>query len=200
MLGTLLFVAVALSIMQEYEGSSFTIAYMTMVCGMLVLNTISVDEFDKSVTFLMTMPIDRTIYAKEKYVFSLVCSLFGWLASTLLCIVLNGSQAKAILIQAAAIFVILSVFQMAILPVQLKFGGEKGRMVLLGIIAFLVLFFIFVKKIGGEIQIDIIFGEMVHYLNSGNKWIFSIGACSIWFICFILSLSISKEIMKKKEF
>lgn len=203
MLAVLLFVAVGLSFMHEDNDAVFVIAYMTMVCGMLVLNTISVDEYDKSIVFLMTMPIDRTIYTKEKYIFAFGCSMFGWLVSTMLCMVWKGGQTIEILMQAALIFVALSFFQMLILPVQLKFGGDKGRIALLGIVAFLVLLFLAAKEIGNSVlagQAEAFVQEAANYLNSINRLVLGIAAGLLWIVCLAVSVTVSKRIMEKKEF
>lgn len=105
-----------------------------MLCGSLVLTTISTDEFDKSTTFIMTLPISKKTYAVEKYVFSFGCSIAGWLVSTVACIFMAGSDTTELIKAAILIYTVVSLFQLVMIPVQLKFGGENGRMALMGII------------------------------------------------------------------
>lgn len=201
----LLLVAALLLVTQGKENATFIIGYMTMVCGMLVLSTISADEFDKSGTFLMTLPIDRSTYAKEKYIFAFGSSLAGWVLATIPCMLMQIHAGKEVLLQAAAIFAVISVFQLVMLPIQLKFGGENGRMVLLGMFAFLAILIFLIDKIGkivfaNEAESEHFFLQVVNRLSSLNGWSIGITVCILWALCFAISLSISQKIMRKKEF
>ena len=198
----LLGVAMFALFMMENENTSFIIGYMTMVCGMLVWNTISMDEYDKSSAFLMTLPIDRDMYAKEKYVVAFGCSLAGWLIATALCVFLRINHVKEILIQAVAILLILSLVQLVMLPVQLKYGGEKGRMVVIGMVLFVCASIIGIGKIGEILFIDTesVYISIINWLSSLHVWVFVIAGCILWGLCFVISLTVSERIMRKKEF
>lgn len=201
----LLMVAALLLVTQGRENATFLIGYMTMVCGMLVLSTISMDEFDKSCTFLMTLPVDRNTYATEKYVFAFGGSLVGWAVATIPCVFLQLSAGKEVLLQAVLIFAVISLFQLVMLPIQLKFGGENGRMVLLGMFAFLAILVFIIDKVGkiifaSEAEAEQFLLQAVDRLSSLNNWSIGIAACILWLICFAISLSISQKIMRKKEF
>lgn len=197
-------IALFLLFIQGVENYAFIIAYTTMVAGMLVLGTISSDEYDGSNAFFMTMPIDRTIYAKEKYAFSLGCSLAGWLFATVLCMALNRSHAMEVLAQAAAIFLLLSLFQFAILPVQLKFGGDNGRMVLVGILAGIMAVAVLCRKIADAVfqgdGVEELFARANRWLSAQNGWALGLFACIGWLAGLCISLAISQRIMQKKEF
>lgn len=198
----MLLMAVMLTFTQKEEGASFIIAYITMICGTLVLTTISVDEFDKSIAFLMAMPIDRSLYATEKYVFSFGCSLIGCVVSSVFCMVFTKLSVAAIFQQAVLVYLILSLFQMVMIPVQLKFGGEMGRMVLIGIVVGAVLLGTVASKMLGTNQPVAIGKEMlvsfIQKIASFNRW--GIVAAVVWITCILISLMISRNIMKKKEF
>lgn len=199
---SVLFIIMVFLMMGE-ERATFLIAYVTMMCGMLVLNTISTDEFDKSITFLMTMPIDRTIYAKEKYVFAFLSSLFGWLITTIPCVVLSWNQAKELLVVAAAIFAVLYFLQMVMLPIQLKFGSDKGRMVLFGIVALVVIFSMAAKKMGDSVyaeQAKNLLYQMINWVSSLNGWVIGAAVALLYVICFAVSFIVSVGIMNRKEF
>ena len=59
LIGILLCMIVFVFFLQEDDMEGFIISFVTMLSSTLVLSTISIDEFDKSVMFLMTMPIKR---------------------------------------------------------------------------------------------------------------------------------------------
>ena len=198
-------VALILVATQVAENASFIIGYMTMVSGMLVLNIISSDEYDKSNAFLMTMPVNCDIYAMEKYLFSIGCSLIGWLIGTIICFILQRNQALETLVQAVVIFLVLSLFQLIMLPIQLKYGGEKGRMVLVGMIAFIMSVIFMFEQITkmifpSQTEAEEVFLRLMNWLSTMNKWVFGLLICFGWLICFSISLTISKKIIKKKEF
>ena len=63
---------------------TFVMYYVTMMCGFLVLSTMSYDDFDNGMAYLMTLPVSRKTYVREKYVFGLGCVGAGWVVSALL--------------------------------------------------------------------------------------------------------------------
>ena len=200
---SILFIAMIFLITMGEESATFFISYMTVMCGMLVLNTISTDEFDKSITFLMTMPIDRMVYAKEKYVFAFFGSLLGWMIATIPCVVLRWNQAMEILISAAVTFAVLYLFQMLMLPITLKFGTDKGRMVLFIIAAVVVIFCMMAKKMEGSAYAEqgkSLLYHMINWMSLLNGWVVGVFVCLLYVICFFVSFVISVRIMEKKEF
>ncbi len=67
-------VVAAISLFYLFLGGNsvnFFVAYVTLIAVILVLNTISFDDFDHGMAFLMTLPIQRETYVLEKYVFGL---------------------------------------------------------------------------------------------------------------------------------
>lgn len=112
---------------------AFIIGYVTTVFFMFVLTSISYDEMDHSISFLFTLPISRKTYVREKYVFSLLCGLAGLVFSTVICFLLGGLFQNMQLIGpdflpiALMIYLVLLFLVAIMLPIQLKFGGDNGR-------------------------------------------------------------------------
>lgn len=206
LIALVLLLAVMLTITQNQkeEGAAFVISYVTMIFGTLVLNTISVDEFDKSIAFLMTMPIDKSLYATEKYIFALGGGLVGCMISSVFCAIAMKFSIVDIVNQAILIYLVLSLFQMVLLPVQLKFGGDVGRMVLIGIVvAFILLCTIASKVMGNHLfmaQTKEGILQLIQKIASLDRWVILGAAVAIWMGCLFSSVVISKNIMKKKEF
>lgn len=116
-------------------SAAFVISYVTIVFFMFVLTSISYDELDHSISFLFTLPISRKTYVLEKYVFSLVCGMIGLVFSLAICIVI-GMVKNIDLVGPDFIPVALGIYLMLLfivalmLPIQLKFGGDNGRIAL----------------------------------------------------------------------
>lgn len=116
-------------------SAAFVIGYVTIIFFMFVLTSISYDELDHSISFLFTLPISRKTYVLEKYVFSLVCGMIGLVFSSVICVVI-GRVKNMDLVGPDFIPVALSIYLMLLfivalmLPIQLKFGGDNGRIAL----------------------------------------------------------------------
>ena len=203
LIAVILLLAVMLTTLKGEDAVSFIVSFATMICGTMVLNTISLDEFDKSVVFLMTMPIERGIYVIEKYIFALGSGLFGCVLSSTFCILFVRFPAFVILQQASMIFLVLSFFLLIILPVQLKFGSDMGRIVLFGIVIFFVLLANLIAKVGEENffgQLKEKGNQLFQWILSCDQWVLCLIALVLWGGCLFLSIAISKNIIKKKEY
>ena len=108
----------------------FVISYATFIAAMFVISSISYDEFNNGNAFLFTLPVTRTGYVKEKYLFAATLATGAWLAATILSIVVVFIQGTEVIILewflTAAIMMVL-----IIIPVQLKFGQSKGNVAML---------------------------------------------------------------------
>ena len=116
----------------------FVIGWITMIMGIFSLSTLSYDEYDNCMPFLMSMPVSRRTYAAEKYLFGLLCGFSGWLFSAVIGLLKNlvmhtlSENAETIL--TTLIFLpLLLILLSCCIPVELKWGAERGRMYLLGI-------------------------------------------------------------------
>ncbi len=187
------------------EAASFVISFITMICGMLVMTTISTDEFDKSTIFLMTMPIKKSTYALEKYVFAFGCNLSGWGISTLLCILIQKEGKLELLQTALILLAVFCLFQMILLPIQLKYGGEKGRIVLIIVAGVIFASALLLEKgktliFSSEAEADAWIVGIMTKIQEISLWKIAAGAALLWIVVLVISYSISKRIMEKKEF
>ncbi len=128
------------------SGGAFVTGYMSFLGVLLSLSTISFDEADNGLPFLMTMPVTRRTYAVSKYVTGAICCLIFWLASLLLLVVISivkGISVELVqFVKDAILFLPMAMVVLSVMvPLQLKFGAEKARLVLIllfGICAALV--------------------------------------------------------------
>ncbi len=143
-----LFIALAFVLGFTMHGT-FIVGYLPFLFAILAISTISYDELDNGYAFLMTLPIDAKVYVKEKFIFCFFFVTISWIGSVILYAVSNSI--KEIPMDFISIFPELFTFLFMgycvcalMIPIQIKFGLEKSRIVmaLFGAFVFLIAFII----------------------------------------------------------
>lgn len=119
-----------------YDNPVFCIAYVSMMFSFFTLSTFSYDLYENGITYLLTLPVTRKAYVREKYLFGLLVSVVPWCFCNIAqCAVMavKGSETELMEYLAGAIAGLALVFLMMALeiPIQLRFGPEKSRMITL---------------------------------------------------------------------
>lgn len=114
----------------------FVISYATFVAETFVVSSISYDEFNNGNAFLFTLPVTRTGYVKEKYLFATTLAAGTWLVTTILSIAFVLIQGTEVVIlewflTAAMILLVALMMVLIIIPVQLRFGQNRGNVAML---------------------------------------------------------------------
>lgn len=198
----LLFIAMAIVMQINMENASFIIGYMTLCGSMAVLNTISYDEFDNGNPFLFSLPISRKGYALEKYIFGFITGgaslLLAVIVSIIFGIVKNTFSAYDTAITAIVYLSLLAIMLSVMLPIQLKFGGEKRMYVIFaGAGVFAVFGFLALK---GSRLLGIDLDSLAESLSTVSSWVMALSAAAIAALAVLISIRISISIMNKKEF
>ncbi len=197
------FFAFFLLIMQQEEMESAVISYITMLGGTMVLSTISTDEFDKSVMFMLTMPVKRSTYAVEKYVFSLLCSSISCGVVTFVCCLTSGNAWQTLQV-AFVIWLVLLFFQLLIIPVTLKFGGENGRIFLMGFVVAVIGIGFAISKFNEMIftkeTVSVWTQEIFRFFNALQPVEVMVTALVGFIVCAVISIKCSIGIMEKREY
>lgn len=196
-------IVIALIVMMTTKNPSFAVGYVTFVFPMFTLSTISYDEFDNGYAFLFTLPITKKEYIFEKYIFGLLLGGIVWLCVTVITMIYQmvtvpGFSAKDWLVSSAFLISIMVLLLSVVIPVVLKFGGDKSRIVLMLIVgAFIAIAFV-VNALFDSLQVDPGegFRQMVSFLDTG----FMLGGVFIVLIVILLiSIRISMRIIQRKE-
>ena len=178
------------------EDGSFMTAWMAIISSFFAISSLAYDEYDNCYPFLMSLPVNGRIYAIEKYVFGFICGFGAWLYSVAVYFIIGFikgavSDFGSELLQLA---IFIPVFMLLIdfsLPLNMKYGNERGRMVIL--IVWVVIFggvFIANKLLGFEL-------DTVGML-SGPALIVIIYAATA--VITAASVLLSIKVMEKKEF
>ncbi len=180
----------------------FTTGFMAFVSSLFAISSISYDEFDNGNAFLFSLPFSRRTYAVEKYIFGAILGCCAWILALLITTVIgvfkgvypDAETALSACFILAMMFLILALM----LPFQLKFGGERGRIVLIGCIAFLAAAGTLIIK-GLELMgIDLL--AILDAMPTVNAGILSVIVLLIALLLFGISCLISVGIVQKKEF
>lgn len=127
------------------------VGYITMLLSIFTLSTISYDEFENGMSFIMTLPIKRNTYVQEKYLFAGLTTILSSVGSSILAAILGIVRNTPIdakeLIGGSYIIILMAWFVLAIaIPMQIKFGSEKGRIAMMLTLGGLFAFIIFAAK------------------------------------------------------
>ena len=167
---------------------SFATGYILMVLTILSLSTISYDEANHGLKTLFTLPISKSDYVKEKYLFSLIITGIGFVFVTILgCFSKSGFMETLIILSTALFLLAIS------LPFQLKEGNEKGRIVLLVVVFGCTFLFAFLNRFFSEF-----FESIEETLNALDPTMFSVGLLITSFIIYFISMLISIRVYNKR--
>lgn len=195
-------IAIAFVISLLTEDTTFMLGFISFITSMFTISTISYDEFDNGNAFLFTLPIDRKKYAAEKYVFGMLlggCSLF---IAIILAIILNliekSDTISNILISGGMLLPFILLLLSILIPFQLKFGSEKGRIVISAVFSIVFLISFVLGKSIGMLGINI--AEVINRISL-------LGAGGLFILIFVISMivvlfsmKVSISVMNKKEF
>ncbi len=200
-----LILLIAIMLAFTVTDMAFIITYVTIIFSSYTVTTISYDEANNGNAFLMTLPFDRSIYVKEKYLFAIIIISIIFISTTLITAIYQNFTIQNFntlewILSCTLVLPIVFLMLSFMIPLHLKFGGEKARSILLTSIGIIFVGgFLIVKFI--EI-ININLTTLMSVLNSyfSDDFIISIYVFLISVIVMIVSYFISQHIIKHKEY
>ncbi|MBQ3036341.1 MAG: ABC-2 transporter permease [Lachnospiraceae bacterium] len=186
----------------------FLTGYMMMMAMVLSLGTVNYDELDNGMAFIMTLPANRKTYAIEKYVFTMInivaCAAIMLMIYFITKGFVNWQFGAGDMVSITAGWICgIMIASSVMIPLYLKFGAEKRRVVMMllwGVVA--------VIAIGGQKLAEVMTGTEA--MNTINGFLAKISTLPVGVVVLavvavlvmvvIFSLGISVGIMKKKEF
>lgn len=198
-----LFLALAVVISLS-QTDTFILGYFPFLMIIMLTGTISYDEMDNGFPFLFTLPVDRKIYIREKYLLCIVGTIGSFLIAWVLyfaALLVNGvPDASEKLLENAGMFpAFLTVFFLAVavtIPIQVKYGAEGSRIVLAGICFLGAGVILFVHKAAGDAALE----KITSFSNMLEKTSGKIGVFAVSIAALLISYGISVRVMEKKEF
>ena len=198
----LLFMVVIFGVCFANAAEGTLIIMCTIYAAVLVINNMALDEMCAWETFALTMPVTRRQLALSKYVISVIYAFGGTLLGAIMTVVLRaagfggvGAPLGSILVITGVGMAISALFIAVLIPVNFKFGIQKGRFVLLSIAALIGGGGVLLSGSRGTRIMAAIgtFGEI-------NGMLAALIAAAAVAVILVVSFGISVKIMEKKEF
>ncbi|MBO4458431.1 MAG: ABC-2 transporter permease [Butyrivibrio sp.] len=179
---------------------TFCIYYFSMLAMIMAFSTLSYDSFDNGMAYLMTMPDARKNYVKGKYLFFSIVLLMSLAFSYLINAVASIAKYNRLVMAAESIMIlpIFLLFCSIMVPIMLKFGAEKGRLIFafgFGCISVAAVAIGSIAPLETSLESGIM--KVQGNLSPENAFIAFI---IVAILGFVASLFISIKIMKTKEF
>lgn len=202
MKNSLLLILLISIVMTTYiKDASFLIMYLGMIGTTFATSTLSYDEFDNGYSFLLSLPVTRKGYVMEKYGFGLLLSGSGWLLGTVLALaagIVRGSREPLDIIMTSIVLLPTVFFLLAVMiPFRLKFGSEKGRVVVICAAGAAFLVFTVAAEIVKRTNLDLDSIWVKLTLQGAGVMAASL---AIGTVILLISYRLSVSIMEKKEF
>lgn len=198
----LVIIAIAIGLAIINDNPTFMLGFLTFIMSLFTLSTITYDEFGNGYAFLFTLPISRKSYVLEKYIFSLLVGSSSWILAVLLAGVFGLIKGTVpileVIMTAIMMFPIMLIVHAVMIPFQLQFGGEKGRIAMAGAVGILFIVGFLIVKIAEWSGIDLL--NVINTLSTLSMGMFVAIAVVIAVMIFGISLRISISIMDRKEF
>lgn len=181
---------------------SFIVSYFTFFSTMMALNTLAYDDMNRGMQSILSLPVTRSGYVKEKYVFTLAFAACGWLfsfaAGAVYEIVRGEAVGLSYLFTSVMGALVMCGLAVLMIPVQLYFGAEKARVAIFAVIMAIVLAGYGVNYILESF--DIRAAELLDRLMELHPGAaLGVGA-AVMVLFMLISVSISIMIVKKKEY
>lgn len=150
------FIALAI-VLGVTQKSTFMLGYLTFLISAILVSTLSYDEMDHGFAFLFTLPISRKIYVREKYVFCMGGAVIVWSLTMILYVIILSVRHTPVVISEEVLkglsFLPIVIFFLSLLiPMQLKFGVEKSRFVMIGVSIFVGMMIYFLAEKSGMLD------------------------------------------------
>ena len=195
----LCFIAIAI-VLGVTQKNTFLLGYSTFLIAALLVSTLSYDELDHGFAFLFTLPIDRKMYVREKYLLCIGGSIIAWfIALVLYFIVLTVSGSHSVfseeMVKGLAFLPVAILFLSLLLPLQIKFGVEKSRLVVLGVSVFAGIMIYFLAEKSGMLDGNVVVSALGLIGDAAVDVISLLVAGCLAVVSYLCSC----RIMKKKE-
>ena len=187
----------------EKETATFIAIYIPSVIAVYAGNTISYDENNHGYMYLFSLPVNRKVYVREKYIFSFIMTACGWCIGVIcagITILIKPEEVfdpETLAMELITIFVFQAIAGIMI-AIRIRFEGEKGRIVLP--IAILIIFAICYTT-GSILKTNLELKESILNVIGGTGDLeIAIALIVLSLLVWYASYKYSMRVMRKKEF
>ena len=187
----------------EKKTATFIAIYIPSVIAVYAGNTISYDENNHGYMYLFSLPVNRKVYVREKYIFSFIMTACGWCIGVIcagIAVLINPEEVynqEMLAMELITLFVFQAIAGIMI-AIRLRFEGEKGRIVLP--IAILIIFAV-CYTISSFMEANLELKERIlHVIGGIGDFEIAIALIVLSLLVWFVSYKYSMRVMKKKEF
>lgn len=193
----LLQTAVLITLIFAFAGGNMVTTYLAVMSASMLQTTFTYDEYKGGMKYILTLPVTRKQYVQSKFLLAgllgMIGTIFGIVVNAGVSLIKGNSMFEVldIAILFAGVMVIVLLLTAIYIPLLLKFGIERGRLM-----AFLVLIILAATiAIGAIVLIDVL-----DRVTSGPEAAILFGVPILVIAAvFAGSYFISLRIMEKKE-
>lgn len=200
--GNIILLMVFLGVILLMDSDNYFFMYETysiVFGGMIVLNTINYDNYDNGYAYLFTLPVTPGLYVAEKYLLAILGSGAGGVLAGGMAVIMQGDAGLWEHLGAslgAWIGILLAMSFM--LPLYLKYGVEKSRILTIVWVVVLTVFMSIFKQFKDAIPLQV--EQMFYMIAKMNGVKLLLIGTILTAAVFLLSMAISTRIMQKKEY
>lgn len=204
--GKMFLIIALLAIFFSLSGGLGTAGITIYVASILAIysgSTISYDEFGHGFAYLFCLPVNRKDYVIEKYLFSFILTVCGWVIGMIctgIAIIMKREVFYGLdmLLESVISLVVIMAVAGIMIAIRLRFEGEKGRLVfpIVFLAVFAVIYFLirFVKANPG---IEEALGRTLSGIGDTGMMI---GVMVVSVVVLLISYAYSMKVIRKKEF
>ncbi|MBS5113531.1 MAG: ABC-2 transporter permease [Coprobacillus cateniformis] len=197
------FIAMAvIFLVTDMMSQDFLVSYVSFLSIIMMISSMTYDEFNNGLSYLMTLPTTRKKYVQEKYVFGFILLFIAWISAFLATTGFYLGKGELIslsdwLLSCFMILLCAVIMIQCVLPLQLKFGQNKGNIAMALIVGVVFAVGFIVMSIVKLFDIDLTFlMRMISQIDLFQIILMMIG---VVIIVGFISYRISLKIMYKKE-
>ena len=192
-----------LMLMVTGEQPSSAMGYIVMLLTIFSLSTLSYDEHENGMNFLLTLPVSRKTYVQEKYVFAaglaLTSSVFAGALASVVTVAKGLTLYITEFLAVGGVMIVLSLLIISfMMPVEIKFGAEKGRLAMFAVFAVLGVIVGISVKLLENMGVDT--ERELMKLSISSPQVIVAALVGITVLAFVTSYFVSVKIINKKEY
>lgn len=190
-------------VFNKTTNMTFITCYLTILFSSASVSVISMDQQEKGMSFLMTLPVSRSSYVKGKYLLGILMAGIS-LAAVLLLMSLQVltthrfPDADLLLVSCLASAVCSLLMHAVMIPLYLKFTAEKIRMVIILLMGMFYVILFGLSYLIKNSHIDL--SGFQQQISRMHPAVISLILCAAMIMLLVISFLISLRIVKKKEF
>lgn len=189
------------------DTPAFAMTYMAVLIASFAVGTLNYDEFENGGAYLFTLPISRKEYVREKYIFAMLAAMVAMMVAFVFLIAMIAVRNLNITGEEILIYVVTSlitsmVIVAVVFPMQIKFGPEKSRLAIMGMVVGAIAMIFLLAKIGKNLfhgSGNMMSGFSQFFIKAG---VIGIAGCVLLagIVALLFSFQLSVKFMEKKEY